>query len=252
MVLLCIPVHTMTSMAALHNTAWRSREVLCCRSNHEHWLATVSFVHRVCDNDQDGGLTGSDIMIAWPIYWKGCEIMCLCLKLKISQFTLFQRTIERVSVEGSRSMFKTWGSQSGERAVWAGHLWSGEVSSDTEGAPRVLWSLHRWNVSFVLPAPQFLERLVRPEARCPARRMLVNAREWRNIVTWSGVAYTTSGSKARSNARWPGRSLAFKTRWRMCFSYKSFTFICFHANFSSFSFVDRQNTYSCKSDLFAN
>ena len=91
-----------------------------------------------------------------------------------------------------------------------------------------------------------------PEARCPARRMLVNAREWRNNASWSGVAYTTSGSKARSNARWPGRSLAFKTRWRMCFSYKSFTFICFHANFSSFSFVDRQNTYSCKSDLFAN
>ena len=25
-------------------------------------------------------------------------------------------------------------------------------------------------------------------------------------------------SKARSNARWQGRSLAFKTRWRMCFS----------------------------------
>ena len=92
----------------------------------------------------------------------------------------------------------------------------------------------------------------KPEARCPARRMLVNAREWRNNASWSGVAYTTSGSKARSNARWRGRSLAFKTRWRMCFSYKSFTFICFHANFSSFSFVDRQNTYSCKSDLFAN
>ena len=86
------------------------------------------------------------------------------------------------------------------------------------------------------------------EARCPARRMLVNARKWRNDASWSGVAYTTSGSKARSNARWRGRSLAFKTRWRMCFSYKSFTFICFHANFSSFSFVDRQNTYSCKSD----
>ena len=90
------------------------------------------------------------------------------------------------------------------------------------------------------------------EARCPACRMLVNARVWRNNASWSGVAYTTSGSKARSNARWRGRSLAFKTRWRMCFSYKSFTFICFHANFSSFSFVDRQNTYSCKSDLFAN
>ena len=66
-----------------------------------------------------------------------------------------------------------------------------------------------------------------PEARYPARRMLVNAREWRNNASWSSVAYTTSGSKARSNARWRGRSLAFKTRWRMCFSYKSFTFICF-------------------------
>ena len=57
-----------------------------------------------------------------------------------------------------------------------------------------------------------------PEARCPARRMLVNAREWRNNSSWSGVAYTTSGLKARSNARWRGRSLTFKTRWRMCFS----------------------------------
>ena len=35
-------------------------------------------------------------------------------------------------------------------------------------------------------------------------------------------------------------------------SYKSFTIICFHANFFSFSFVDKQNTYSCKSDLFTN
>ena len=34
--------------------------------------------------------------------------------------------------------------------------------------------------------------------------------------------------------------------------YKSFTIICFHENFFSFSFDDRQNTYSCKSDLFAN
>ena len=105
------------------------------------------------------------------------------------------------------------------------------------------------------PLPQFLHSCCvshRPEARCPARRMLVNAREWRNNASWSSVAYTTSDSKARSNGRWRGRSLAFKTRWRMCFSYKSFTFICFHANFSSFSFVDRQNTYSYKSDLFAN
>ena len=35
-------------------------------------------------------------------------------------------------------------------------------------------------------------------------------------------------------------------------SYKSFTIICFHANFFSFSFVGRQNTYSCQSHLFAN
>ena len=31
-----------------------------------------------------------------------------------------------------------------------------------------------------------------------------------------------------------------------CFSYKSFTFICFHANFSSFSFVDRQKRTAVK------
>ena len=35
-------------------------------------------------------------------------------------------------------------------------------------------------------------------------------------------------------------------------SYKSLTIICFHANFFSFSVLDRQNAYSCKSDLFAN
>ena len=49
-------------------------------------------------------------------------------------------------------------------------------------------------------------------------------------------------------------------------SYNSFTIICSHANFLSLSLslslslfvvvvvvvVDRQNTYSCKSDLFAN
>ena len=60
--------------------------------------------------------------------------------------------------------------------------------------------------------------------------------------------------KAKSNAREAERSLAFKTRRRMCFSgfrtSRSGSF--FHANFFSFSFVDRQNTYSCKSDLFAN
>ena len=86
--------------------------------------------------------------------------------------------------------------------------------------------------------------------------MLVNAREWRNNASWSGVAYTTSGSKAWSNARWRGRSLTFKTRWRMCFSgfrtshSPSFVFMKTFSLF--FFFFDRQNTYSCKSDLFAN
>ena len=37
-----------------------------------------------------------------------------------------------------------------------------------------------------------------------------------------------------------------------CLSCKLFTIICLHANFFSLSFVDRQNTYSCNSDLFAN
>ena len=84
-----------------------------------------------------------------------------------------------------------------------------------------------------------------PEARCPARRMLVNAREWRNNASWSGVAYTTSGSKARSNARWRGRSLTFKTRWRMCFSgfrtSRSPSFV-FMKTFSLFFFFDRTRT----------
>ena len=59
-------------------------------------------------------------------------------------------------------------------------------------------------------------------------------------------------TKARSNARGAGRSLAFKTRWRMCFSgfgtsrSRSFVFM------QTFSLVDRQNTYSCKNDLLAN
>ena len=34
-------------------------------------------------------------------------------------------------------------------------------------------------------------------------------------------------------------------------SFNSFTIICSHADFFSFPFIDRQNTYSCKSDLFA-
>ena len=54
--------------------------------------------------------------------------------------------------------------------------------------------------------------------RCPARRMLVNAREWRNNASEVALPTLLLVSKARSNARWRGRSLAFKTRWRMCFS----------------------------------
>ena len=56
------------------------------------------------------------------------------------------------------------------------------------------------------------------EVRCPARRMLVNAREWRNNASEVALPTLLLVSKARLNARWQGRSLAFKTRWRMCFS----------------------------------
>ena len=60
------------------------------------------------------------------------------------------------------------------------------------------------------------------------------------------------------NARWKvsgaERSLAFKRRWRMCSSVfrtnRSWSFVLMQT--FSFSFLDRQNTYSCKSDLFAN
>ena len=48
--------------------------------------------------------------------------------------------------------------------------------------------------------------------------MLVNAREWRNNASEVALPTLLPVSKARSNARWQGRSLAFKTRWRMCFS----------------------------------
>ena len=64
----------------------------------------------------------------------------------------------------------------------------------------------------------------------------------------SGVAYTTSGFKARSNARWRGRSLAFKTRWRMCFSgfrtsrSPSFVFMKTFSLFFFFFLTDRTRT----------
>ena len=56
------------------------------------------------------------------------------------------------------------------------------------------------------------------DVRCPAQRMLVNTREWRNKASKVALPTLLLVSKARSNARWRGRSLAFKTRWRMCFS----------------------------------
>ena len=51
------------------------------------------------------------------------------------------------------------------------------------------------------------------------------------------------------------RSLAFKKKMADVFFqllYNSFMIICSHANIFSFSFVDRQNMQSCKSNLFAN
>ena len=62
-------------------------------------------------------------------------------------------------------------------------------------------------------------------------------------------------TKARSNAREAGKDPNIQNKMADVFfrlSHQSFTIICFHVNFFSFSFVDRQNTYSCKSDLFAN
>ena len=63
------------------------------------------------------------------------------------------------------------------------------------------------------------ERLVRkPEVRCSAGRMLVNARKWRNNTSEVALPTLLPVSKAKSNARWRGRSLAFKTRWWVYFS----------------------------------
>ena len=62
-------------------------------------------------------------------------------------------------------------------------------------------------------------------------------------------------TKARSNAREAGKVPHIQNKMADVFfrlSYKSYTIICFHANFFSFSFVDRQNMYSCKNDFFAN
>ena len=58
----------------------------------------------------------------------------------------------------------------------------------------------------------------RPEVRCPAQRMPVNAREWRNNTSQVALPTLLPVTKARSNAREVARSLAFKTRWRVCFS----------------------------------
>ena len=77
-----------------------------------------------------------------------------------------------------------------------------------------------------------------PEVHCPARRMLVNAREWCNNTSQVALFPTLIPvTKARSNARGAGRSLAFKTRWRMCFSVshtsRSWSFV-FKQTFSLF------------------
>ena len=56
------------------------------------------------------------------------------------------------------------------------------------------------------------------EVCCPAWRMLVNAREWRNNASQVALPTLLLVTKARSNTRGAGRSLAFKTRWQMCFS----------------------------------
>ena len=48
--------------------------------------------------------------------------------------------------------------------------------------------------------------------------MLVDAREWRNNASQVALPTLLPVTKVRSKAREVGRSLAFKTIWRMCFS----------------------------------
>ena len=127
-------------------------------------------------------------------------------------------------------------------------------------SPPCLSRSHSAPLALGSPLPSFLDRLVglmvkasdsgeaglvfsmgifrvSSEARCPARRMLVNARQWRNNSSWSGVAYTTSGSKARSNARWRGRSLTSKQDGGCVFpAFVQVVHHCFHENFFSFFF----------------
>ena len=77
-------------------------------------------------------------------------------------------------------------------------------------------------------------------------------------VKWRCLHYFRRGElvKARNEVSGADRSLAFTRRWRMCSSVfrstRSRSFVLMRTFFFFFSFVDRQNIYSCKSDLFAN
>ena len=88
--------------------------------------------------------------------------------------------------------------------------------------------------------------------------MRVNARESRNNA--SEVALPTllparNASEREGEGERSRKVPSIQNRMADVFfrlSYNSFVIVCSHANFFSVSFVDRQNTYSCKIDLFAN
>ena len=83
-------------------------------------------------------------------------------------------------------------------------------------------NLHMLNIwiffwqSLFIQAWKFLP-FMSSEVHCPAWRMPVNAREWRNNASQVALPTILSVTKARSNARRAGRSFAFKKRWQMCF-----------------------------------
>ena len=114
--------------------------------------------------------------------------------------------------------------------------------------PYNLELLTPWALAAIMSA--ILSRISLSRDALPSPRMRMNSREWCNNASQVALPTLRPPRMRGRKAREGGRSLEFKTR-RMFFllSYKSFTIICFHVNFFSF---DRQNMYSCKSDLFAN
>ena len=93
-----------------------------------------------------------------------------------------------------------------------------------------------------------------PEARCPARRMLVNARS--DVITQVEVALPTLLPVRKLGRMQGGGEGPLHSKQDGGCVFPAFVQVVHHHLFSwklfLFFFFDRQNTYSCKSDLFAN